>query len=187
MRLFVALPVPERTAGEISALQDALGCGRAVDEENLHLTLAFLGDVMERDLPGLDEALAALPSRAVRVEPAGLDLMAGAGQGSAGKRSEALVLRVRNDPALEALAHAVETAARRAGLDLPRRRFRPHITITRFGARLAEGEASRLGRFLAARADSVLTPFEVQGFVLFRSHLRAQGPLYEALAEYPEP
>ncbi|MFT3689382.1 RNA 2',3'-cyclic phosphodiesterase [Paenirhodobacter sp.] len=169
MRLFVALAVPEAVAGQIVALQEMLGTGRLVPEENLHLTLAFLGDVAGADLADLDLALADLRSPAPMVELAGIDLW-----------DEALVIGVRANPVLEALARKVAVAVRGV-VEMPRRRFRPHVTL----ARVRPGDAVRVGRFLSARADAVLTPFAAEGFTLYRSHLRAEGPLYEPLAEYP--
>lgn len=172
MRLFVALALPEPVAGQIEALQGQIGAGRAVPAENLHLTLAFLGDVAGADLADLDLALAAVGGGAPVVELAGIDLW-----------EQALVIGVRANPVLEALARRVAVAARGV-VDLPRRRFRPHVTMARLG-RMAPGEAERVGRFLSARADAVLTPFAAEAFTLYRSHLRPEGPLYEPLAEYP--
>lgn len=168
----MALPLPEGVAEQIGALQGLLATGRPVPEENLHLTLAFLGDVAGADLADLDLALADVRSPAPFVGLAGIDLW-----------DEALVIGARADPVLEALARKIAVALRGV-VDLPRRRFRPHVTIARMG-RMAPGNAERVGRFLSERADAVLTSFEAEAFTLYRSHLRADGPLYEPLAEYP--
>lgn len=173
MRLFVALALPEKVAGEIVALQGRVGAGRAVPEENLHLTLAFLGHVQGGQMADLDLALEAVQSPAPWVELAGVDLW-----------EEALVIAARPDAVLERLAHKLATAVRGAGISLPRRRYRPHVTFQRMG-RMAPGEAERVGRFLQARADAALSPFEARAFGLYRSHLRPEGALYELMAEYP--
>lgn len=173
MRLFVALAVAEEVAEEIAALQGLIGVGRAVEEENLHLTLAFLDDVEERDLADLDATLGGITAPVQGVAPVGIDLWEGA-----------LVAVVPPDPGLEALARKVMVAARGV-VDLPRRRFRPHVTMMRFGRRMTAFEAEKTGRFLSARADTRFTPFVAEAFTLYRSHLRSDGALYEPLAEYP--
>ncbi|SOB98734.1 2'-5' RNA ligase [Rhodobacter sp. JA431] len=180
MRVFVGVMLAEALWEPVAQLQSALGCGRAVAEENLHLTLAFLGDVDVPDLEAVHDELAALPVTPFTVELAGLDPMGGA------DRVETLVLNARPNPALEALHSKVAQAARRAGVVLERRRFRPHVTIARFGKGFGPGAAAKLGALLQARGDVVLPEWRVTGFALIRSHLGREGASYEVLAEYPE-
>ncbi|SDF03999.1 RNA 2',3'-cyclic phosphodiesterase [Rhodobacter capsulatus] len=181
MRVFVGILLPEALWGAVAALQGALGCGRPVAEEALHLTLAYLGEVDLPDLERLHEEISALPLAPFEVVMAGLDVI------EAGDRTRALVLRLRPSPALEALQAKLVQAVRRAGLDLERRRFRPHVTIVRFGKALGETQAARLGHLLESRGDVVLPAWRVTGFSLIRSHLGREGAQYEVLADYPEP
>lgn len=179
MRIFVAIMLPEalwRAAGE---LQLALGCGRPVAEENLHLTLLFADEISEAQAQELHEALEAVHLPRFALELAGIEVM------GAPERPEAVVLGVRTNPALEALQAKVVGAARRAGLELPRRRFRPHVTLARFGSRFDAQSGARLGRLLQARGDVVLPAFEVRAFAMVQSHLHHDGSVYEVLAEYP--
>ncbi|MBZ4024026.1 RNA 2',3'-cyclic phosphodiesterase [Rhodobacter sp. TJ_12] len=180
MRIFVGVMLAEALWAPVARLQAELGCGRAVDEENLHLTLAFLGDL---DLPELDlvhEELSALTVAPFTVALAGLDPLGGA------DRVETLVLNARPNPALEALQAKVAQAVRRAGVALERRRFRPHVTIARFGKGFGPGAAAKLGALLQARGDVVLPEWRVAGFSLIHSHLGRDGASYEVLADYPE-
>lgn len=179
MRVFVAIMLPEEVAARLGALQDELGCGRSVAAENLHLTLAFAGEIDRMQAGELDAALDAIRLPGFWLAPAGIGVFGPA------ERPEAVVVGLRPEPGLEALVRAVAAAARAAGLVLPRRRFRAHVTLARFGRDFGAPEAGRLGRFLQARGDLVLHPFEVTGFSMIRSHLRAEGPIYEELAAYP--
>lgn len=178
MRAFVAIAMPEAVAAQAARLQAILGCGRAVPEEALHLTLAFLGEIDPAQAEELDDGLQAIRQPVFALELAGLETLGGDWPGG-------LVWRARPCAALERLHRAVAAAARHAGLDLPRRRFRPHVTLARFGRGAGAGEAARLGWLLQARGDAVSGPVMVGGFTLYRSHLRAEGPIYEALADYP--
>lgn len=179
MRVFVAIMLPEEVTARLGALQDELGCGRPVAEENLHLTLAFAGEIDGREAAELDAALETIRLPGFLLAPAGISVFGPA------ERPEAVVVGLRPEPGLDALVRAVAGAARAAGRVLPRRRFRAHVTLSRFGRDFGALDAGRLGRFLQARGDLVLNPFEVTGFSMIRSHLRAEGPIYEELAAYP--
>jgi 2'-5' RNA ligase len=57
MRAFLALPIPVATLDALVAAQSRLAVGRPVPEENMHLTLAFLGEVSAGSLEELDDIL----------------------------------------------------------------------------------------------------------------------------------
>ena len=177
MRSFVGLPVEGAAAAACLALQEPLPVGRPVPEENLHLTLAFLDDQSEVALEALHEALEVLRAPAMVLRATGLGLIGG-------RRPRLLALEVAPDPALSALRDAVRRAARGAGIDLPRERFRPHVTVQRFGAGLRPEEAPRLSDALQALP---FAPFDVPvaRLTLYRSTLTPEGPIYDPLADYP--
>ncbi len=115
MRCFLALPLPEALIAPLLAVQGAVPVGRAVPEENLHVTLAFLGEVAEADLRELDLELggAALPGCFLQV--AGLESFGG-------RAPKLLAAALRPDPGLLALHGRVARACRAAGIELERRR-----------------------------------------------------------------
>jgi 2'-5' RNA ligase len=67
MRAFLALPIPEDTVAALCAVQARIPFGRPVPEDNLHLTLAFLGDVGEDVLNDLHDILSSTALPAVTV------------------------------------------------------------------------------------------------------------------------
>lgn len=165
-----------RTA--LGHLQDGLKAGRHVDEDDLHLTLIFLGDAGSGLLHELDMGLDML-----RLPPLALRI---AGLGTFGHDPpRSLHAVVDGGAALGDLQKKVATIARRAGANLPHRRFVPHITLARFPNRPAPEELVRTGRFLAARGDFGIGPFAPDGLTLYRSTLTDSGPVYDALADYP--
>jgi len=178
MRAFVALPLPDAVCETLALWCDDLGVGRAVPEDNMHLTLAFLDEVDLPTLQVLNEGLEALVFDPFPLRLSGIDLMGARG-------SQVLAIRGQGGAALSGLQSKVAQAARMAGIDLPRRRFRPHVTLVRLGPRLAMQDEARLGRFLAAFGDAALDPFEVSRLALCRSHLTRDGAEYEVLADYP--
>ena len=180
MRCFVALPMPDPAVKGITTLQGHLRAGRAVPAENLHLTLAFLGDVRPEALEEMHGALEMVAFRPIELRLSGLDAVGGA-------RPNVLFARAQGGEGLGDLHRAVARAARGAGIVLARERFMPHVTIARFPRGMVEAEAAKLGAFLQAWGDWALAPVLVPGFALYRSDLRAEGARYEVLAEYPGP
>lgn len=177
MRVFVGIALPEAVQDALDPVQDRLPVGRLVDAGNLHLTLAFLDEQPQAVLQALHEALAA-----VRAQPFTLQLR---GLGTFGARSPRIVWAgVRPEPELAVLRDRVRGAARRAGIDLPRERFRPHVTLARLGDRIAAEELDRLKTFLERFETFPSPPFEVDAFTLFESVRTKAGMVYEPLADY---
>lgn len=173
MRVFVAVDLPEALIEALQALQQGLP-GRLVPAENLHLTLAFLGEVSEARLAALHEGLAELRLVAPVLHVASLDVFGG-------RRPNLCFASVALNPALEAAHRAVGRVCRAAGVDLRRERLRPHVTLARFGRELGKREE----RQLAGRLGMV-PPVEAVAahFSLVRSDLGPSGAQYSALARY---
>lgn len=179
MRCFLGIGLPELARDAVERIQEHLRSGRHVDPDNLHLTLAFLDDQDVQTLEALNEECTALSLPAFDLRLAGLETF------GREDRPRAVVLRAEGGPELKALRDWCRGAARRAGIDLPRERFRPHVTLARFRRDTEARDLDRLGRFLQSHGDTALAPFRVGAVTLFRSHLGPDGAEYEALADYP--
>ncbi|WP_267139570.1 RNA 2',3'-cyclic phosphodiesterase [Anianabacter salinae] len=178
MRAFVAIDMPEEVLEVLEDLQDRLPEGRLLDPETLHLTLAFLDEITDEQAQEMHDALSAL-----RMAPFTLALH---GLGTFGARQPtALWAGVKPAPALTELQGKVKGAAFRTGIALPRRRFRPHVTLARFPERLDAVQLERLRLFLERHAGMALPEVEVDEITLFRSTLGKGGAIHEPLADYP--
>lgn len=176
MRAFVALDLPEPALDPIARLQAGLTVGRVVPEDNLHLTLAFLGDIAEPQAADLAEALAGITLPRVTLTLKGLDMFGG-------RRPSVLFVAAAGD-GLERLHDKVARAVREAGVRLPRERFRPHVTLARFPREMTAKDQQRLGEFLALNGTFALDPMPVDTITLYRSHLREEGAIHEPLAQF---
>lgn len=172
-RLFVAIRPPEHIIDLLIDAMDDSPDFRWQDEEQLHLTLRFIGEI---DRPLADDLAAALAT--IRAEPLELRI---AGVGRFEQRSAgALWAGVERKEPLAALAAKVERACLAVGLEPERRAFHPHITLARWKGRRTREAQSFLERNRALASD----PFEVDRFTLFESRLSRHGAHYEAVAEY---
>ncbi len=176
-RLFVALRPPAEVRAALLALASGIEGARWQTDEQLHLTLAFIGDVDRHGAEAAHEALMAVRSGA-------LDLSTGApGTFDAGRPDRIAALWIAVDPAdsLGRLAATVRQALRRAGLAPESRRFVPHVTLARFGPGGAPRDA--LGGWLRSVTVPLLG-WRAHGFHLVESRLGRGGAHYRPLHSY---
>jgi 2'-5' RNA ligase len=175
-RAFVAIPMPEDAAARLAGLVRGLTVGRRVDEDNLHLTLAFLGDVTDEGLEELHDTLSAVRGAPVELRFEGLGVFGD-------DRPRAVWAAVAAEARLMELQKQVERAARKAGLSPEARRFVPHVTLARLKGR--REDAGPLARFMSERGGGTVPPVRAVAFSLMSSRLRHEGAEYEELARYP--
>jgi 2'-5' RNA ligase len=181
MRLFFAVAPPEAQRREIvRCVEDLRGelpgelRGRFTPAENLHLTLAFLGELDPARLPELTTAASTLVTRTgFEVEWGGLECF----PNPARARVAALGVR-RSARELVELARALRAALPEALRPEEKRPLRPHLTLARFREPPPRPVLERLG--------SELAPFSWRSRVgsvdLMRSHLGPAGARYEVLS-----
>lgn len=177
MRAFVGLLLPQAALDALAHLQEGLNAGRHVPAENMHLTLAFLDDQPEPALQALHQVLAEISAPPLMLTFSGLDSFGG-------KLPRLLAAEVRKTPELAYLRDRVRGACHQAGLDLPRERFRPHVTLARFPRHLKAEQVEKIARFLSAAAGFRLQ-CAAEAFALFQSTLAPEGARYDVLAAYP--
>jgi RNA 2',3'-cyclic 3'-phosphodiesterase len=173
-RLFVAIRPPEPIRDLLIDTMDDSPALRWVGDEQLHLTLRFIGEV-ERPIAN------DIAARLERVRSPSFSLSV-VGVGKFEQRNGgALWAGVQPKEPSAALAAKVERAIQQVGLEPEHRAFTPHITLARWNRRNAEAVDS----FLRRNSDLRSEPFLVDRFILFESRLSRHGPHYEAVAAFP--
>jgi 2'-5' RNA ligase len=174
VRLFVALDLPADVRGQLAAWRDELVGGhddlRAVAEQALHVTLAFLGYRAEKEADAIAEAMSAAAAGEAPLLTAGEVV-------SVPPRRPRLFALDLDDPdgACMRLQQAVSDALEAGRFYEPEKRpFWPHVTLARV-------KRNRRAEPLPADAPP-LEPFRASQVTLYRSTLRPQGALYEPLA-----
>ena len=177
IRLFVALRPPAPVRDALADLMEGVAHARWQDDDQLHLTLRFVGEIERPQAEDLAAALAQVAAPAPRVALAGV--------GSFGKRGRADTLWAGVAPAdpLRHLHARVEQACARAGLAPDPRAYHPHVTVARLPR--AGASAIEVQAWLARHAALASAPFALPHLVLYRSHLGRTGASYEAVARWP--
>jgi RNA 2',3'-cyclic 3'-phosphodiesterase len=180
-RTFIAIDPGKEIRARLVSLQEALARAETevkwVERENLHVTLLFLGEVDERDLPAVCKAVGevaahtlAFPMSVEKASSFGSPrrprtLWAGVGEGTQ-------TLRALHD-ALE--APLLELGCYRR----EERQYTPHITLGRVkGDRSNDQLAAALARNAGWRGGETL----VREVHVMGSELTPQGPVYTVLS-----
>ncbi len=187
MRSFVAVGLPgeiqQAIASATATLQQLLPkpLVRWVRQENVHLTLKFLGDVSPANLDLLAEALKLEFSQH---EP--FELSAG-GIGAFPNSRKARVLWVGlSAPSdLTALQHCVEGVANRLGFPSEERPFSAHLTIGRVGQGASPSDLLKIRSALEGCKIGSLGSMRVEAIQIYKSDLNPDGSVYTPLYKIP--
>ncbi|MBV8377939.1 MAG: RNA 2',3'-cyclic phosphodiesterase [Verrucomicrobia bacterium] len=165
-RLFVGIELPASCKEVLSGLDPHLPGLRWIPEEQLHLTLSFIGEVEGLAEGRLREALGE-----VRV-PAFFLPLRGVGVYNSRERPSVVWVGVgKGHPNLFALHRRVQDAVLHAGLEADLKPFHPHVTIGR-GRGISR---QTLQPFLRRNAETEFGLAHVTGFQLYSSILAAGG------------
>ncbi len=168
VRVFYASvpPLPLRTAlGELARDAARHAHGRPVSANDIHLTLAFVGNIAVARMPALLAVGAGLRAQPI---PAQLDV-----QGGFLRAGVAWVAPSTPLPPLTDLALALRSALDAAGIAQEKRAFHPHLTLAR-----------------GCRGPYAHTPvgplaWNVDHVALMQSELRIERARYRLLARWP--
>lgn len=173
-RLFIGLrppaPIRAHLLGEMGGVPGA----RWQSDDQLHVTLRFVGEVDRRVAEDVALALGQVHFPAIE---AAID---GVGQFDSRGRPNAIWAGVRPHDALGQLHRKLDQAMVRLGLEPERRAYLPHITLARLN-----GPANIADRYLADHAGLSSPPFTFTHIYLFESTLGREGPHYDVIERYP--
>lgn len=184
-RLFIALDLPDAVRrgiagwGRKSLTDPAL---RPVRSEALHITLAFLGWMPEKEVPRLGEIVEASAAEAPSIQLSG--------PVQRPERGRPRLFALPADSSQVIALHAwLEEDLVAAGLYEPEKRpFWPHVTVAR--VRREERGSKRpalVSKLPEALPQGLLQPAVCRRMTLYRSELQPQGAQYTPLAQVELP
>ncbi|MDP9196729.1 MAG: RNA 2',3'-cyclic phosphodiesterase [Pseudomonadota bacterium] len=173
-RCFIALGIPPDIRTHFTLLYGGIPGARWTPEDNLHLTLRFLGPLDNSVLEDVAAALSLVDC------PAFTLTFRGVGQ-FGDRKIHSLWAGVEDSPGLQLLHGKIAGATRRAGIPPDERKFTPHVTL----ARLKNAPEDRILRFLSGNSLFRTTPVLFDHFTLYASHTGESGSVYEPLQDFP--
>ncbi|QCB53607.1 RNA 2',3'-cyclic phosphodiesterase [Sphingopyxis sp. PAMC25046] len=173
-RLFVALRPPRPIREMLISAMHGVSGARWQSDDQLHLTLRFIGEVDRHRAEDVAAALGAIYAPAVTVRIAGVDLFQRQG------RPHMLWAGVEPHEPLGALHRKVDQLLTRVGIAPETRAFVPHITL----ARLNRGSGA-VEPFLALNSDLASPSFEFGHVTLYESEMGHGGARYHPVVRYP--
>jgi 2'-5' RNA ligase len=185
MRCFVAVDVSEEVRAAMARAQAGLRAAapradvRWVAPAAFHMTLAFLGEIPDADVPALAHAL---EPAAARRRAFGLAAR-GVGGFPSPRRPRVVWAGVSGGVGeLAGLAAETQAALVPFGFVPEKRDFRAHVTIGRVRS---PRDLAPLAAALEAGAGLELGAWTAGEVVLYRSRLRPTGAVYEAVSRLP--
>jgi RNA 2',3'-cyclic 3'-phosphodiesterase len=170
-RLFYALHIPGPVADALATAQKELrGNWRAVQPDQLHITLAYLPSTDPArlsDFKALGEALS------LGTAPLTIKLRGTGYHPNEGSPRVWFVKVESEGDGLDALAGALRSGIAELGAETDNQPFKAHITLAR-----KKGPAPRAAPIIFE------TVWEAPTLTLYRSHLQKTGPVYENLASF---
>lgn len=167
-RLFVAIRPPEDVRDLLVDAMDEAPTLSWVGDDNLHLTLRFIGEVETPVANDIATSLGRIASPRFEIRLAGTGCFDR-------KSGGALWIGVEPKQAVSELAAKVDRACVAVGLEPDRRAFHPHVTLARY-----RRDKARVAHDFERKWSGLKSlPFAVDSFILYESHLSRHGAHYE--------
>ena len=179
IRTFTAIAIPKNVRKKAIQLIDRLGTAGAdvrwVADENLHWTLKFLGEVVDREIGNVCQVVA---EAVEQIAPFELQAI-GAGAFPNAQNPRTIWLAAEQGKTeLEALHESLDEGLATLGYGRESRRFRPHLTLGRLRGGRGGGDLAKL---LEENADFDAGKMIVQEVLIFGSQRGRGGPEYHIL------
>jgi 2'-5' RNA ligase len=174
-RLFIAIDLPDDHKSRIGSICYGLPGTRWMPEEQIHLTLRFIGEVDGASYGRVADILGEIESEPFELKVRGI------GHFPPRRTPRVLWLGLDKSEPLLRLRNRIEMKLQQTGLAPEGRKFSPHITIARF----RNPPLTKVASFMSAHSLFELPTFQAKEFHLYSSHLTSDGAIHTIEASYP--
>jgi RNA 2',3'-cyclic 3'-phosphodiesterase len=183
MRLFIAIELPEYVRNTLHEIQNALSpeiSARWVPETQLHLTLKFIGETPDADLPRIVDGLSTITiDNPLELRICGVICFPPQG------RIRIIAAALEDaDGRCAKLQAKIDAACHAADIPLDGRVFEPHITLARLTDCATFASRDRVAGLVAGIPTG--DAFHIQGFSLIESRLSKEGSRYVTIASFAQ-
>ena len=173
-RLFFGLEIPPAIKQRLLKVRSAVPGAKWQSDEQLHITLLFLGSVEEEQLIAVRNS-----ASEIQIEPFSLQV---AGLGCFGQPRKPRNLWAGVQPAapVDRLHKTLQAQMEKLGFATEKRTFHPHITLARFKRQPGSVES-----LLTEQGERIFGHFPVTEFALFDSKPGPTGSVYCVTERFP--
>lgn len=182
LRCFIAIEIPETIKKSIADITNSLKKSGSdvkwVSDENIHITLQFLGETEESLIPDIKRALNKIlaPYSPFYIKIADVGCFPSA------RRPRVIWVGMEESQSMINLYNDISSEMVKFGYQKEERGFTPHLTIGRVKSNRNMGE---LLRKLDELTVTDFPDFEVHNVTIMKSELKPSGAKYYGLAEIP--
>ncbi|MFH2049841.1 MAG: RNA 2',3'-cyclic phosphodiesterase [bacterium] len=182
MRLFIALPLSSSVENNLAVIIEKLknygGKVKWVDPGQIHITVRFLGETNEHQIPFIKEIIDNISTK-YNSYNLSIDRLGGFPNLN---KPRVIWAGFTDDDQINIMARMVkevEYDIRKLGFDPDEKRFRPHLTLGR--VKVPNGLEELLDAIRSYQIEPITV--KLDRLRLYQSTLTPQGPIYECLHE----
>lgn len=148
-----------------------------VDESTLHLTLRFLGETTKEQVQKITGSLEMIADQTERFSVQ----LKGSGYFKNRQMPSVLFVNIENAEDLKRLAKNIDKEIVKAGFEMERKVFKPHLTLGRIKF------LKNIDRFKLFLSDYEYRGFQtvqVNEIIFYQSILKSEGPIYKPIGKF---
>jgi len=185
IRAFIALPLPESASHQLGQFLISLKAKvphgfRLVNIENIHLTLAFLGNTPLNKIEQLTKMLEELIKNHAAM-PAHFSTL---GAFPSANRMRIFWLGIETNHELIALQKEIAHCCKLCNLPTDDKPFIPHLTLARLSDEMNQSERMQSAELLKTSLKGLQEAFILDKLVIFKSTLKPAGAVYSPVHEF---
>ncbi len=175
IRLFIAVPLPEKIRSSLHAMGRSLPGARPVPPEQIHITLRFIGEVEGSIFRDIKENLSTI------LAPAFSLVIQGVGHFPPRGKPRVIWAGLHPTDNLRILKRKIDSNLQQCGIAVEKRKFSPHVSL----ARLKTCPIKRVTEFLAGNSFLTSEELQITSFNLYSSKLVQKGAIHTLEQNYP--